>query len=204
MDLTEIVRSRRSIRKFKTRKIPREVLRSLLDLARWSPSAHNTQPWRLIVVDDTKMKDRLVEEMNKVWISDLVRDGVEKTEAEKRVKAKNWDRVTSSSAVIMVCLDKEVVHKHLDSRRRRVEYLIAVQSIAAYIQTLLLISHDHGIGACWTCTPLFCSRRVQRVLGLPNNLEPQAMVLMGFPDEKPLPSPRKSLDEICAFNSWRG
>jgi coenzyme F420-0:L-glutamate ligase/coenzyme F420-1:gamma-L-glutamate ligase len=204
MDLSEIVRSRRSIRKFKPRKIPREVLRFLLDLARWAPSAHNTQPWRLIVVDDTKMKAKLAKEMSNVWISDLVRDGVEKTEAEKRVKLKNWDRVTSSSAVIMVCLDKEVVHKHLDSRRRRVEYLIAVQSVAAYIQTLLLVSHDHGLGACWTCTPLFCSRQVQRVLRLPNNLEPQAMVIMGFPDEKPLASPRKSLDEISAFNSWRG
>lgn len=204
MALDEIVRSRRSIRKFKPRKIPREVLRCLLDLARWSPSAHNTQPWRLIVVDDARIKARLAKEINDVWISDLVRDGIEKNEAEKRVKSKNWDRVTSSSAVIMVCLDKEVVHKHLDSRRRRVEYLIAVQSVAAYIQTLLLISHDHGLGACWMCTPLFCPRRVRRVLRLPNNLEPQAMVIMGFPDEKPSASPRKSLDEICAFNSWRG
>jgi coenzyme F420-0:L-glutamate ligase/coenzyme F420-1:gamma-L-glutamate ligase len=204
MNLTGIVRSRRSIRKFKPRKIPREVLHFLLDLARWAPSAHNTQPWRLIVVDDTKMKANLAKEMGDVWVSDLVRDGFEKTEAEKRVKSKNWDRVTSSSAVIMVCLDKEVVHKHLDSRRQRIEYLIAVQSVAAYIQTLLLISHDHGLGACWMCTPLFCSRRVQRVLGLPNNLEPQAMVIMGFPDEKPSATPRKSLDEICVFNSWRG
>jgi coenzyme F420-0:L-glutamate ligase/coenzyme F420-1:gamma-L-glutamate ligase len=204
MDLTEIVKSRRSIRKFKPRKIPRETLRSLIDLARWSPSAHNTQPWRLIVVDDTKMKARLAKEMSDVWISDLVKDGVEKTEAEERVKSKNWNRVTSSSAVIMVCLDKEVMHKHLDPRRRKVEYLIAVQSVAAYIQTLLLISHDHGLGTCWTCTPLFCPRRVQKILELPNNFEPQAMVMVGFPAEKPSASPRKAIDEICSFNSWLG
>ncbi len=202
MDLTDVVKSRRSIRKFKPEKLPREAICSLLDLARWSPSAHNTQPWRVVVVDKPELKARLAKEMGQVWISDLIRDGIEKNEAEKREKAKNWDRITSSSAVIMICLDRSVVYKHTDSRRRRVEYITAVQSVAAYTQTLLLAAQNHAVGACWACTPLFCSRRVRKVLELPKNLEPQAMVIMGFPDENPLPPSRKSLDEICAFDSW--
>jgi F420 biosynthesis protein FbiB-like protein len=202
LDLVDVVRTRRSIRKFKPERIARGIICSLLDLARWSPSAHNTQPWRLMVVDDAEMKGKLAKEMGKVWVSDLVEDGVERNEAERMVKLKNWDRVMSSAVVVIVCLDKRGVYKHTDSRRRRVEYLTAVQSVAAYVQTLLLLVHDHGLGACWICTPLFCQNSVRGVLGLPKELEPQAMIIMGFPDEKPLPSSRKPLDEVCAFNSW--
>jgi len=202
LDLVDVVRTRRSIRKFKPERIARGVICSLLDLARWSPSAHNTQPWRLMVVDDAEMKGKLAKEMGKVWVSDLVEDGVERNEAERMVKLKNWDRVTSSPVVAIVCLDKRGVYNHTDSRRRRVEYLTAVQSVAAYVQTLLLLAHDHGLGACWICTPLFCQNSVRGVLGLPKELEPQAMIIMGFSDEKPLPSSRKPLDDVCAFNSW--
>jgi len=202
MDLVDVVRSRRSIRKFKPEKPAREVVCSLLDLARWSPSAHNAQPWRLVVVDDAEVKAKLAKKMGEVWVSDMVRDGVERTEAERVVRLKNWSRVTSSPVVIMVCLDKRGVYKHADSRRRGVDYLAAVQSVAAYVQTMLLVAHDHGFGACWACTPLFCQNSVRRVLGLPKELEPQAMIIMGFPDERPSPSSRRPLEEICAFNSW--
>jgi coenzyme F420-0:L-glutamate ligase/coenzyme F420-1:gamma-L-glutamate ligase len=202
MDLIDVVRSRRSIRKFKPEKISREVICSLLGLARWSPSAHNTQPWRLVVVDDAEVKANLAKEMGEIWVSDLTRDGVERIKAEETVRSKNWSRITNSPVVVMVCLDKKAMHKYGDARRRRVEYLTAVQSVAAYVQTFLLLAHNHGFGACWACTPLFCQDRVRRVLGLPLSLEAQAMIIMGFPDEKPSPSSRKPMEGICAFNSW--
>jgi coenzyme F420-0:L-glutamate ligase/coenzyme F420-1:gamma-L-glutamate ligase len=202
MDLIDVVRSRRSIRKFKPEKISREVICSLLGLARWSPSAHNTQPWRLVVVDDAEVKANLAKEMGEIWVSDLTRDGVERIKAEETVRSKNWSRITNSPVVVMVCLDKKAMHKYGDARRRRVEYLTAVQSVAAYVQTFLLLAHNYGFGTCWACTPLFCQDRVRKVLKLPQNLEPQVMIIMGFPDEKPSPSSRKPMEGICAFNSW--
>jgi coenzyme F420-0:L-glutamate ligase/coenzyme F420-1:gamma-L-glutamate ligase len=202
LDLLEVVRLRRSIRKFKSEKVPRDVVRSLLDLARWSPSAHNTQPWRFVVIDDEAVKGRLAKEMGKVWVSDIVKDGVDRDEAERMVKTKNWNRITASPVVLIACLDLRDLRRYPDSRRRKVEHMIAVQSVAACIQTLLLTAYDHKLGACWVCTPLYCQNGVRRVLGLPKEIEPQAMIIMGFADEEPSAPGRKSLDEICVFNRW--
>jgi len=201
MDLTEVIRSRRSIRKFEPQKISQATIRNLLELASCSPSAHNTQPWHSIVIENFKMKAKLAKEMGKVWISDLVKDGTDKIQAEKTVETKNWNRITNSPILIIICLNKKGIHKHADSRRRKVEYLIAVQSVAAYIQTLLLAAHSQGLGACWTCTPLFCQNRIRRTLKLPKELEPQAMIIMGLPNEKPPAPSRKPLHETCTFNS---
>ncbi|MCX5858080.1 MAG: nitroreductase family protein, partial [Deltaproteobacteria bacterium] len=47
MTLAEAIRGRRSIRKFRKDEIPGEVLREILEAARWAPSWGNTQPWEL-------------------------------------------------------------------------------------------------------------------------------------------------------------
>lgn len=202
MDITQLIKSRRSIRRFKPAKVPRDVILTIMDLARWAPSAHNAQPWRFIVIDDEEVKRRLATEMGKVWLYDMCKDGVQKEKAERIVKLESWDRITKSSIIVMVCLTMKNMHKYPDARRQNAEYLMAVQSVAAYIQNLLLIAHHHGLGACWICAPLFCRNAVRRVLGLPKKLEPQAMIIMGYVDEKTQTPIRKPLDKICAFNFW--
>jgi F420 biosynthesis protein FbiB-like protein len=203
LDITQLVKSRRSIRHFKSARVPRNIINAILDLARWSPSAHNAQPWRLVVVDDDGVKKRLASEMAKAWLSDMHKDGVSKDKAEKIVKVESWERITKSPVVIIACLTMKDMHTYPDKRRRKAEYIMAVQSVAAYIQTLLLLAHNEGLGACWVCAPLFCQNVVRKVLGLPKNIEPQAMIIMGYADEEPEPPPRKALNEICAFNCWK-
>jgi nitroreductase len=58
MEALEAIMSRRSIRKYKDKKIPDETITTLLKAAMNAPSAHNNQPWHFIVVDDreTRMK----------------------------------------------------------------------------------------------------------------------------------------------------
>jgi len=204
LDITELVKSRRSIRRFKSTKVSREFMNAILDLARWSPSAHNAQPWRIIVIDNDEVKKRLAAKMGEAWLFDMLKDGVPKEEAEKIVKVESLDRITKSPIVIIACLTMVDMHKYLDARRRKAEYLMATQSVAAYIQTLLLLAHHYGLGACWICAPLFCQKTVKEVLRLPEEFEPQSMIILGYADEKPQPTPRKSLSEICAFNSWAG
>jgi coenzyme F420-0:L-glutamate ligase/coenzyme F420-1:gamma-L-glutamate ligase len=202
LDITQLIKSRRSIREFKPIKVPREVILTIMDLARWAPSAHNAQPWRLIVIDDEKVKRRLANEMGKAWLSDMCKDGVQKEKAEKIVKLKSWNRITKSPVVIIACLTMENMPGYEDEGRQKAEYLMAVQSVAAYIQNLLLAAHHHGLGGCWICAPLFCGDAVRRVLGLPKKLEPQAMIIMGYANEENQPPTRKSLDKICVFNFW--
>jgi len=202
LDITQLVKSRRSIRKFKPTRVPRDIIRAILDLARWAPSAHNAQPWHLIVIEDAEVKRKLATEMGKAWLSDMRKDGVPKDKAERIVKFESWERITKSPIVVIACLSMENMHKYPDPRRRKGEYLMGVQSVAAYIQTFLLLAHYYGLSACWICAPVFCQDTVKKALRLPKEFEPQAMIIMGYADEKPQPPPRKPLNEICAFNSW--
>ena len=50
MDVEEAIRGRRSIRKFRPNPVPEELLREILDVARWSPSWRNTQAWTVWAV----------------------------------------------------------------------------------------------------------------------------------------------------------
>jgi len=48
MDVLEAVKGRRSMRAFKNRDVPAEIVEKLIDAARWAPSAGNIQPWEFI------------------------------------------------------------------------------------------------------------------------------------------------------------
>ena len=54
MDLSEAIKGRRSIRKFKTQPVPKETIEKILDLALWAPSGMNQQEWYFVVVRGEK------------------------------------------------------------------------------------------------------------------------------------------------------
>jgi len=64
MEVLDAIRTRRSIRKYKSEPIPDEKLRSVLEAARLAPSAANRQPWRFIVVQDMDRKEALAKVAN--------------------------------------------------------------------------------------------------------------------------------------------
>lgn len=204
LDVAKLIRSRRSIRNFKPAKVARHVIRAVLELARWAPSAHNAQPWRFVVIDDDEVKRKLATEMGRMWFSDMRKDGIPRNQAERMVKLESWNRITKSPVVVIACLTMENMHRYPDPKRQKAEYLMAVQSVAACIQNMLLMAHYRGLGACWICAPLFCQDAVRKVLGLPRKLEPQAMIVMGYIGEKSRRSFRRPLNGICNFNLWSG
>jgi len=173
-----------------------------LEAATWAPSAHNAQPWRFIVIDDLKVKQRLAEAMAKEWDKDLREDGLSPEDRERLTKA-SITQFTQPPILIVACLTMEDMDTYPDERRQKAEYLTAVQSVAASIQNLLLGAHAEGLGTCWFCAPLFCQETVREVLGAPKDVEPQALITLGYPDEKPEAPPRKTLKSVTSQNCWR-
>ena len=58
-DLMEIIKERRSIRKYQDKAVTEEKLNQILESVRWAPSWANTQCWELIVVKDSAIKEKL-------------------------------------------------------------------------------------------------------------------------------------------------
>jgi nitroreductase len=72
-----------------------------------------------------------------------------------------------------------------DQKRQMCEHDLAMQSLGAAMQNLLLAAHTEGLGACWFCAPGFCKETVRKVLKIPDAVEPEAFVILGYPAETP-------------------
>ncbi|NHK30210.1 MAG: nitroreductase family protein [Asgard group archaeon] len=61
MEILELLKSRRSIRKYKDTPVEKEKIEKCLEAARWAPSASNKQPWEFIIVTDKTLREKFAE-----------------------------------------------------------------------------------------------------------------------------------------------
>lgn len=199
-DLFDVIHERRSVRKYLPKPVSKELIQEVLEVAGWAPSAHNAQPYRFIILENATIKEELAEAMAKVWVADLSKDG-ETIEAD-RLKYR-VDRFAKAPALILACITGiEGLPSYTDERRQRCLHDLAVQSLGAAIENLLLAAHSKRLGACWYSAPCFCKETVKQNLGLPYEAEPQAFVVLGYPAETPSVPMKKSTTEYCFVDAW--
>jgi F420 biosynthesis protein FbiB-like protein len=180
--LFDLIRTRRSIRRYTDEPIPPETILRLLEAAAWAPSAHNRQPWRFAVLTRPADKEKLAIAMGARLRADRTADGDDPADIERDV-ARSYARLTGAPALILVCLSMADMDHYPDPRRARNEWVMAAQSTAMAAQNLLLLAHAEGLAACWVCAPLFVPELVQDTLGLPEDWEPQGLITLGHPAE---------------------
>jgi len=193
--MLELLRGRRTVRVFEEREVPIELLMKALEAATWAPSAHNSQPWRFVVIGKGEVRKRLVDVMSGKFMDDLLRDGVPRDEAEHIVSSSR-ERFMRAPVLVLFCLARGDLESYPDERRSRAEWIMGVQSVASAIENFLLALHALGLAGCWRCAPLFCQEEVREVLSLPEDYEPQAIVEVGYPAERPDMPPRRPLSEV--------
>ncbi|MDD5170754.1 MAG: nitroreductase [Syntrophales bacterium] len=165
MDIKQVVKERRSIRRFKTDQVPESLIKEILDEARWSPSWGNTQPSEFYVLTgealkkfkaanlskfdegipsspDIRMPESWMEQLKKrysaVGKSTLDTLGLAREDAAGRKEyARGMYRLFDAPCLIVACVDK---------RSSSVEY--ALLDVGLFIQTLCLLAHDRGLGTC--------------------------------------------------------
>ncbi len=197
-ELRTFLRTRRSIRRFKADPVPEAVIREILHTATFAPSAHNRQPWRFAAITDPAAKTLLADALAVEFKRDLEKDKLDPTEIEKRI-IKSRQRIMGSPVVIILCVDMSEMDNYPDTRRRKAEYIIATQSVSNAGMQLLLAAHAEGLGGVWVCSPMFAQEAVRKALNLSKVWEPQAMFLLGYPQEEPAPKGRKQLDQVTKF-----
>lgn len=182
MDIFETIYSRRSIRRYLDKPVSRELVEKILDAARWAPSAHNRQPWRFAIIEHANTKHALAAAMGEKLRADLERDGVARELIEQDT-ARSYQRITSAPVVIIACMTTRDMDVYHDTRRKKAEFVMTIQSVAMAIQNLLLAAHALGLGTCWMCAPLFVADTVREVLKLDADWEPQALITLGYAAE---------------------
>lgn len=197
--LEELLRNRRSVRHFQPQPVSRDLLTGLLELAVQAPSAHNSQPWRFVVLQDADLKRELARAMGAALRESRLADGDEVELVDADVM-RSMERIESAPAAVLVCMTDEDLDVYPDTARAEAESILGVQSTALAAGQLLLAAHAAGLGACWVCAPLFSGEIVRKALDLPARWSPQALILMGYPRREGKQTTRRSLKEVVI---WR-
>jgi nitroreductase len=171
MEVREAIMRRRSVRHFvPDRPLSEGELGELLRAATWAPSAGNAQPWRFIVVRDRALREALA------------------------LAAGGQGFVSQAPVVIVVCAD---LARARQAYGERGVSLYCLQDTAAAIQNIHLTAVSLGLGTCWVGA--FDEGAVAKLLGLPRDLRPVALIPVGYPARATQPRPRRPLTEVAEF-----
>ena len=193
--LAALLQSRRSVRKYQAHPVSYELIEQVIEAARWAPSPHGRQPWRFAVLTTQELKLQLADQMGSTWQQNLQMDGQDTETVNIRLE-KSRQRILNAPVIIIPCLYLEDLDYYPDERRQADEKTMAIQSIGAAIQNMLLMAYDLGLDAGWMCAPLFCPEVVCKALDLDPRLIPQALITIGYAAADPQRRERLPLSSL--------
>ena len=178
----ELLLQRQSVRKYIDKPVEKEKLQALIEAVHMSPSACNSQPWKLVMVDDVELKN----EVAKATFDKIV----------------SFNKFTLEAPVIAVLvMEKAKLIAQIGGNIKNQEYPYYDIGIAA--AHFCLQATELGLGTCmigW-----FNEKRIQELLNIPSNRKVALVITLGYPPEdyKLRIKIRKSSDEIASFNSYK-
>ncbi len=175
----DLVRKRRSIRGYRPDPVPREMIESCVDAARFAPSASNTQGWRFFVAEGA-LKDRLAKEAMGGAIVP--------------------NRFAGEAPVIVALAMKlGVVTHRLGAGIKGIDYHLIDAGIAG--EHFVLRAAELGLGTCWI--GWFDKKAARRLLDIPRGWDVPALISVGFPASEPEPKERRAVSDICVFRNGK-
>ena len=180
-EMTDVILKRRSVRRFDPgRQVSREDWWKVLEAAVRAPSAHNSQPWRFIVLENPKSKRLLIDTLSESFITDLQAEGVAQARIKELVAASR-ERLSGAPVLILAAMKEVPPPKKVAIVREIHEAVMATQSLAAAVENLLVAATALGLGSCWVSAPLYCQDQIRKAFGLDETLHPQALIMLGHP-----------------------
>ncbi|MBI5640367.1 MAG: nitroreductase family protein [Nitrospirae bacterium] len=169
MDVFSAIKERRSVRTFLKKEIPEPVIDRLIDSLIWAPSAGNLQSRKFYLVRDNDLKKRLAE------------------------AALSQGFIKDAPAVFVCCADAGIGRHY---GQRGIE-LYSIQDVSVSVMCMMLAACEQGLGTCWVGA--FREEEVSRVMNIPENLRPVAIIPVGYPEKTPKPTTRVSKDEAVIY-----
>ena len=175
MDVFDCIRTRRSIRKYKERDVPWDNIVEILQAGKYAPFAGNIFNVKFVVVRDEGKRRAIAEaSLQQYWMQ-------------------------NAPIHIVVVGDPEKAERYYGTRGTR---LYTIQGAAAAIENMLLTAHSLGLGACWVGT--FDEEEIRRLCNLPEHVNVQAIITIGYADEYPEAPPKYRVEHAMFFEKWWG
>lgn len=165
-DTISVIHSRKSVKSFTGASVSTESLDKIIRAGMAAPTAVNKQPWSFVVVTDRKKLDAL---------------------AAGLPNARGIDK---AGAAIIVCAEPEKANLHSK------DFAIIDSSLAS--ENILLATEAMGLGGHWTASYPYEDKmkHVRTVLGIPANVIPLNVILVGVPTGADKPKDKYQKDKI--------
>jgi nitroreductase len=206
MEVTEAIKTRRSVRRYKSDPVPKEVIIALIKAASLAPSATNRQPWEFLVVHRSYL-DRLEQVLREAFTERMA--NVDENTMRQAIKdlpipvAEDKDKIKGLAHFYRTLGGAPVaIVVHVPKEEDSWTWKNSISDAAAAIENLLLAAWDQGLGTCWLTGPLKArAHAIASVLGVHEDREIVALVALGYPDQQP-PMPPKQ--DITGKTRWLG
>lgn len=203
----ELVKKRRSIRRFKPDPIPDEYIEKILEAGRWAMSGANAQPWEFIVVKSPETKEKIAS----VWLEVRKEQHVIEMTRIKEMRHLELARPASLPAfrnapvLIVVCGDKRTLQATVLSAN----YMAGegasggtyLKNMANATQNMHLAVAALGLGSEWCSVP-GGAEELKAILNMPAFIDIHTIVAVGYPAYEPSPPYRRELKEIVHYESY--
>ncbi|MFH1242795.1 MAG: nitroreductase [Pseudomonadota bacterium] len=229
MEVIEAIRSRRSIRSFKSDPVPGDLLKDLLQVCQWAPNASNTQPWEFAVLGGKvleEVKNRLVEKVKAEWDSSL---GGFRTINPDIPFPDLPEPYVNRAAALKAQIDGHQFPPGIEElENKRHSYLLygsrfygapnaiilytekaicpkAILDIGIMAQTIAIAALDHGLGTCLTSMVVFWPEIYRDLLGIPESKLIALAIAIGYPDNEALVNTfKRTREPLNAYTHWHG
>lgn len=180
MDFDQLVTERYSVRQYDSRPVEEEKIQQCLEAVRLAPSSRNSQPWKVIIVDDPAVRHEVARE------------------CAGKVIQPNHFVFSAPVLAVLVTLQPDLLTR-VGSRFYDRDYALIDNGIAA--AHFCLQAADLGLGTCML--GIFNEKALQRILNIPARLRIALVITLGYArDSRPSSAKRKSREEISSRNRY--
>jgi nitroreductase len=204
MDFRETIETTGTCRFFRTDPVPEDVLRRVLDAARFAPTGGNRQGVRFVVVRDAAKKKALRDLYVPLWEQyagrATARPGapLPKMLANADHMARHLDEAPVLLVVCAQVADLMATDRHLD----RVS-VVAGASVYPSVQNLLLAARTEGLGTALTTLLCAVEPKVKELLAIPDGVLTGALIPLGYPEKGfPKKLSRRPVEEIAFADTY--
>jgi nitroreductase len=221
MDTVDCILTRKSVRAYQAKPVPKELLTKILDQARRSPSCANTQPWEFAVFGG-----RVMEEMRKAYRERFLSAGESKPEIPYPFNA--WPEPYRSRRMALSRGQHRLLGIDPDNKEQIQQFWLrgysffeaqngiiiyisdnlptwSVLDVGIILQSILLLAHNHGLGCCVQLQMVAYPDIIRSLMNIPAHKKIVIGLSIGYPDENDIVNTsvteRLNLDEMI---TWHG
>ncbi len=218
MDTIECIRGRKSIRKFKPDPVPQELLLELIDIAKWSPSYKDSQPWEVAILSGAK-KQALSEMLTAMLErgEPTTPDLPTPTSWPPTQKARIGQLIQSRQRLTGIDLNapdnvrkSKIANFHFYGAPHGIYLLQEAEltewslfDLGLFAQSLMLAAHAKGLGTVPQAFATDYAREIKRFLSIPESKRLVLGISIGYPDwDSPVNQARTDRAPTEEFVTW--